>query len=70
MSSSAIRNDVSFLVKPMKPLTKESGQPSNAKLIPVFCVGETEAERNAGQTFSVLDKQVKKGLEGHSAGMI
>jgi len=39
-----------------------------AKLIPVFCVGETEAERDAGQTFSVLDKQVKKGLEGHSAG--
>ena len=33
----------------------------NAQLIPVFCVGETEAERNAGQTFSVLDKQVKKG---------
>ena len=28
MSSSAIRRDVSFLVKPMKLLTKESGQPS------------------------------------------
>jgi len=39
----------------------------DAQLIPVFCVGETEAERNAGQTFSVLDKQVKKGLEGHDA---
>jgi triosephosphate isomerase len=39
----------------------------NAQLIPVFCVGETEAERNAGQTFSVLDKQVKKGLEGYFA---
>ncbi len=38
----------------------------DAKLIPVFCVGETEPERNAGQTFSVLDKQVKKGLEGFS----
>lgn len=32
-------------------------------LKPVFCVGETEQEREAGQTFSVLDKQVKKGLE-------
>jgi triosephosphate isomerase len=26
-------------------------------------VGETEKEREAGQTFSVLDKQVQKGLE-------
>jgi triosephosphate isomerase len=37
----------------------------DAQLIPVFCVGETESERDAGQTFSVLDKQVKKGLEGY-----
>lgn len=34
-----------------------------AELIPVFCVGETEKEREAEQTFSVLDKQVQKGLE-------
>jgi triosephosphate isomerase len=34
-----------------------------AELKPVFCVGETEKEREAGQTFSVLDKQVQKGLE-------
>ena len=34
-----------------------------ADLKPVFCVGETEQEREAGQTFSVLDKQVKKGLK-------
>ena len=33
------------------------------QLIPVFCVGETEKEREAGQTFSVLDKQIGKGLE-------
>jgi triosephosphate isomerase len=32
-------------------------------LKPVFCVGETEKERDSGQTLSVLDKQVKKGLE-------
>ena len=38
----------------------------DAKLIPVFCVGEKESERDADQTFSVLDKQVKKGLEGFS----
>ena len=34
-----------------------------AKLIPVFCIGETEAERESGNTFSVLDKQVKDGLK-------
>jgi triosephosphate isomerase len=32
-------------------------------LKPVFCVGETEKERESAQTLSVLDKQVKKGLE-------
>jgi len=34
-----------------------------AKLIPVFCIGETESERESGNTFSVLDKQVKDGLK-------
>ena len=32
-------------------------------LIPVFCIGESEAQREAGETFSVLDKQVENGLE-------
>ena len=32
------------------------------RLTPVFCVGETEAQRKAGETFSVLDKQVRDGL--------
>jgi triosephosphate isomerase len=35
-----------------------------AGLRPVMCVGELESEREAKKTFSVLDKQVKKGLEG------
>lgn len=34
-----------------------------AGLIPVFCVGETEAQREAGETFSVLDKQIRDGLK-------
>lgn len=36
----------------------------DAQLSPIFCVGETEQERDAEKTFSVLDKQVQKGLEG------
>ncbi|BBO66530.1 triosephosphate isomerase [Desulfosarcina alkanivorans] len=35
----------------------------SADLIPVFCIGESEAQREAGDTFSVLDKQVRVGLK-------
>jgi triosephosphate isomerase len=35
---------------------------SAAGLVPIFCIGETEAQRDAGETFSVLDKQVGDGL--------
>ena len=35
----------------------------DAGLRPILCIGESEAERDAGQTFSVLDKQIQKGLE-------
>ena len=38
----------------------------SANLTPVFCIGETEAEREAGDTFSVLDKQVRDGLKDFS----
>ncbi len=37
-----------------------------AGLTAVMCIGETEAEREGGQTFSVLDKQIRLGLEGVS----
>jgi triosephosphate isomerase len=32
-------------------------------LIPVFCIGETEGQRESGKTFSVLDKQIQMGLK-------
>ncbi len=35
-------------------------------LIPVVCVGETKAEREGGLTLKVLDRQVRRGLEGLS----
>lgn len=34
-----------------------------ANLVPVFCIGETEGQREAGETFSILDKQVRDGLK-------
>jgi triosephosphate isomerase len=38
----------------------------SATLVPVFCIGEKEAQREAGETFSVLDKQVRDGLKDFS----
>jgi triosephosphate isomerase len=35
-------------------------------LTPIVCVGETLAEREAGDTLNVLDRQVKIGLDGLS----
>jgi triosephosphate isomerase len=35
-----------------------------AGLIPIVCIGETLNEREAGKTFSILEKQLKKGLKG------
>lgn len=36
-------------------------------LIPVLCIGESEAERDSGQTFSVVQRQLEEGLEGFSS---
>ncbi|MBW1740194.1 MAG: triose-phosphate isomerase [Deltaproteobacteria bacterium] len=33
-------------------------------LIPVMCIGESEAERESNQTFSVVQKQLEEGLQG------
>jgi triosephosphate isomerase len=35
-------------------------------LTPIFCVGETKQEREAGQTEAVLARQVRRGLDGVS----
>ncbi|GFO60102.1 triosephosphate isomerase [Geomonas silvestris] len=39
----------------------------NGPLIPIFCIGETLAAREAGETFKVLERQVKGGLAGIGA---
>ena len=51
---------------------KETDEEVNAKirsaigqgLTPIFCLGETLAEREAGTTFQVLEKQLTAGLAG------
>lgn len=42
----------------------------NAGLTAIVCVGETLAEREAGDTLTVLDRQVKAGLDGLTADEI
>jgi triosephosphate isomerase len=42
---------------------RKIGAAVKAGLIPVMCIGESESQREAGQTFSVLDKQIKNGLK-------
>jgi triosephosphate isomerase len=49
-----------------KSVNKKLKSAVNNRLIPVMCVGESEKERQLKETFSVLDKQVKNGLEGFS----
>jgi triosephosphate isomerase len=36
-------------------------------LVPIMCIGETLAAREAGDTFKVLERQLKMGLEGMTA---
>ena len=38
-----------------------------AGLTPIVCIGETLDQRERGETFDVLDRQIKKGLEGVTA---
>ncbi len=41
-----------------------------AKLTPIVCIGETLDEREADQTMSVLDRQIKVGLDGMTGEQI
>jgi triosephosphate isomerase len=43
---------------------KKVGAVLSANLLPIVCVGETLAEREAGQTIAVVDRQVRAGLAG------
>jgi len=38
-----------------------------AGLLPIVCIGETLGERDRNETFDVLDRQVKQGLDGITA---
>lgn len=46
---------------------RKIGAAFDGSLTPIVCIGETLAERDANQTFAVLDRQLARGLEGLSA---
>ena len=41
-----------------------------AELTPIVCIGETLAERERGDTLTVLDRQIRAGLDGLGADQI
>ena len=41
-----------------------------AQLTPIVCIGETLEERDANETLNVLDRQIKRGLDGMTADHI
>src|SRR6266540_3361606 len=41
-----------------------------AELTPIVCIGETLAQRDANETLTVLDRQIKQGLDGLTADQI
>ena len=51
-------------------VNKKIGACLAAGLVPVMCIGETEAQRDAGETFSVLDKQVQNGVKGFDSNRL
>ncbi|MGE5484338.1 MAG: triose-phosphate isomerase [Ignavibacteriales bacterium] len=46
---------------------RKASAASAAGLTPIFCVGETAEERDAGLTAQILERQVRAGLAGLSA---
>ncbi len=51
-------------------VNRKLGAAIAAALTPIVCVGETLAEREGGNTLTVLDRQVKAGLDGLTGDQI
>ena len=48
-------------------INKKVAAAINGGLLPILCVGELLEEREAGKTNEIVERQVRKGLEGFSA---
>jgi len=45
-------------------VNKKTHAALTAGLVPIVCIGETLAQRDANETLAVLDRQIKEGLDG------
>ncbi len=55
-----------FFHETHETVNKKTKAALKAGLVPIICVGETLAEREAGRTFAVVEEQLKGGLAGLS----
>ena len=51
-------------------VNRKIGAAIGAGLCPIVCIGETLEERERNETFAVLDRQIKDGLDGLTSGQI
>jgi len=49
---------------------RKVGRALDAGLVPIVCVGEKLAERDAGETFARVERQVRVGLDGLTAAQM
>ncbi len=48
-------------------VNRKLGAALKAGLVPIVCIGETLAEREANKTFDIVNRHVREGLKGYSA---
>src|SRR5437762_2354775 len=51
-------------------VNRKIGAAMGAGLTPIVCIGETLEERERNETFGVLDRQIKEGLDGLTADRV
>jgi triosephosphate isomerase len=51
-------------------VAKKTASAQGQGLVPIVCVGESLAEREAGQTLAVVGRQLRRGLQGRDAAAI
>ena len=51
-------------------VNRKLGAAFAGRLTPIVCIGETLDQRERNETFSVLDRQIKQGLDGITSGQV
>jgi triosephosphate isomerase len=59
-----------FFAETDETVNKRAQAVLKARMVPIVCVGETLAEREAGRTLEVVERQVKGALSGFTAAEV